>query len=148
MITEISGIPVKLNQFKVNDTLLFALKKLSGDSENDIITHFYEIGVKLFLDCIRRKRLPQRCNRTVSIFYKDTNLHVKFDVWSGYLHDNVWHYKASIDLNMEIKFAQEIRHISGDAIEAMLAETGLNLSDEQVVEIEKPKNKLYKCLKR
>jgi hypothetical protein len=147
MITKVKDRPVRLNHFKVNDALLFALKTISNDSENDIITHFYEIGVKLFLDSISKKRLPQRCNRTVSVPYKETNIQVKFDVWSSYLDSDQYMTKDVISLSMEMKFAQEIRHISGDAIEAMLAEVGLNLSDQQVVEVKKPQTKLYRCLK-
>lgn len=147
MIIKVNNIPVELNFFKVNDALLFALKTISSNSENEIITYFYEIGIKLFLDSISRKKLPQRCNRTVSVPYKDTNIQVKFDVWSSYFPNNNLVTKDHISLNMEMKFAQETRHIPGYIIEAMLAEVGLDLNDQQVVEVQKPTSKLYKCLK-
>ena len=146
MIAIVKDKEVTLDEFKINNSLIFALKKLSGDSENDIIKYFYELGIPLFNDVVRRKKLPSRCDRKIKTFYKDTDVQVKFEVWSSYFDSNYEWQKGKISLRMNISFPQDSLHIDGQKISDMLSETGLGLNDEQVTVVERPQEKLYKCL--
>jgi len=138
--------PVVFKSFIYSESLLYALKALSGDSENDIINYFYEIGIKLFLDSISKKKRPKRTMRAIKLFYKQTNLMAKFEVHTGF-------YAATYDTNivsltMELKFLSDMRHISGSQLLGTLTEVNLLLSDAQIVNIEKPSENVYKCMKQ
>jgi hypothetical protein len=113
-----------------------------------LVTYFYELGIKLFNDSISRKKIPQQCNRVVKTFYKNTQLQVKFEVYARIKGWNYMTNEGPIKLRMTLNFPNDTRTISGKDIDAMFAESALGLSDEQVVTFEKPKEKLYKCLKK
>lgn len=136
--------PVVFQSFRFNESLLYAIKTISGDSENEVFSYFYNLGDKLFKDCISRAKLPKSCNRRVKIFYKDTNIQVRFDVWSNEF-ESKWSDK--VILYMSVSFPSTIKTIEGTSIENMLTETGLGLSDEQFLSLEKPSEEKYKCLR-
>ncbi len=148
MIARVNDKPVVMGQFKFNHSLVFALKSITGDSENDIIKYFYELGIQLFNDVIRRKKLPQRCDRKVKTFYKNTNMQVKLEVWSSYFNSEYEYAKDKVTLHMALSFPNDIRVLEGNQVSDMLSETGLGLSDEQVTLVEKPEEKLYRCLRK
>lgn len=138
--------PVMFDHFNFNESLLYAIKTISGDSENEVFSYFYNIGDKLFKDCISRTKLPKSCNRKVEIFYKDTNILVRFDVWSTYFN-STFYSDDKIHLFMSVNYPNNMRKISGSHIENMITETGLGLSDEQVLSLQKPSEEKYKCLR-
>lgn len=145
MITRVNHRDVVLESFKMNHSLMYAIKSLSGDSENQIVAYFYELGIQLFNDCISRKKLPLRCNRSIKSFYKDTKVQVKFEIWSTYFNSS---YSRTIDLRMAINYPKQNLELSGDQVTAMLEETGLGLSDAQVTVVDKPEEKFYRCQRK
>lgn len=142
-IAEVLDKDVVFGSFYFNKSLLYAIKTVTGDSENEILSYFYNIGIKLFEDAISKKRLPQRCDRKVKLFYKNSNFQVRFEVISTFFRSK---YNNQIALSMYASFPQENIYISGRDFAEIIAETGLGLSDQQVVSVEKPEEKLYKCL--
>lgn len=151
MIRKAFGREVVFEQFTLNESLIFALKSISGDTENDIISYFYDLGAKLLSDSVNRKKMPQQCNRVIKTFYKDTQLHVRFEVFARFKH---WRYESDnnsgepIKVLMELTFPNDSKYLKGSDIDSMFTETGLGLNDDQVVIINKPQEKLYKCLKK
>lgn len=144
MFAKVNGKEVVLEQFRMSESLIYALKSISKDSENDIVTYFYNIGLQLFNDVISRKRLPQRCDRKVKLFYKETGIQVRFDVWSSYFASD-WD-GSKVRLHMTLSSPQDMRVLTGADVANMMTEIGLGLSDNQVTTIEKPQEKTYKCL--
>lgn len=138
--------PVQLGLMKISNSLLYAVKTISGDSENEIITYFYNLGVSLFNDAISRRKLPQRCNRTVKLMYKNTSLGFKLDVWSSYFNHK-WYSGEKIQVNITVgHIVSDWRQINSKDLNNMLSETGLGLNDEPVIDARKPISKTYKCL--
>lgn len=148
MITklDINGVLkiVKLDSISFNESLLYALSRVSGDSENEITTYFYNLGMTLFNDCISRKKLPKRCNRKVKIFYKDTSLFIAFTVWSDFFASR---YSDTISIRMEVTVPQSFKRVYGRDVEDMLMETGLQIGESPIMEISAPQSEVYKCLK-
>lgn len=138
--------PVKLAAFDINHSLLHVLKVLTGDKENDIVKYFYEIGMTLFIDSISRKNLPQRCNRTSMLFYKDTDIQVRFEVWSSYFRSD--YDNSKVNLFMRVQHPNTMLTIKGSNVVDMITETELSLSNHQIMNVEKPEERLYKCLKK
>lgn len=150
MIAKVLDREVHLERFSINNSLIFALKSMSGDKENDIVTYFYELGIKLFNDAVSKKKVPNRVQRVIKTFYKDTQLQVKFEVSSGYLqtqgpYDTLTRH---VGLHMSLTYPNDVRTLSGKDIETMFAEAGLGLGDGQVTTVNKPEEKLYRCLRK
>ena len=143
VIATVAEKPVTFGQFKFNNSLMYAIKSVSGDSENEIVAYFYEMAIQLFNDCINRKTLPQRCNRTVKVFYKNTDFQVKFEVWTNYFKSS---YNNTIHINMALGYPGDYTTIDGQKIDSTLFETSIGLTDEQVTVVKKPKEKTYRCL--
>ena len=143
-------MPVNLSFMRINESLLFALHQISGDSENDIMTHFYNMGLELFMDSVSRKRLPQRCYRRVKIFYKNTPILVSFTVWSSYFNidSKLLLNDKKIDLYVEATFTSSYKRVLGDQMSDMLTEVGLGIGNTSVLSADKPSEQLYKCLRK
>lgn len=147
-IATVNGNDVLFKSFTLTESLLYVIKKVSNEKENDIISYFYEMGIKLFNDCISRKTLPMRCNRTVKVFYKNTDIYVKFGVYSDYFSR-----KTSFGGSRETGLYMFLDHprdsritIYGKDINDSITENLLDLSDEQVLKAKKPQQKKYKCM--
>jgi hypothetical protein len=147
MIQKVNGREVKFSAFTVNESIFFALKKISGDSENEIISYFYELGMQLFNDSISKRRIPNLCQRIVKVFYKDTELQVKFEVYARIRPWSNSNTTDPISLTMDLTCPNIKKTLSGNAINDMFSEVGLGLGDTQVIDIKKPEEKLYKCLR-
>jgi hypothetical protein len=150
IIAKVLDKDVVFKQFIYNESVMYALKCISGDSENDILNYFYDLGIKLFTDSVSKKRIPRQCQRVVNLFYKETQLQVKFEVHTGYFTNHyAWRESSNeVDMTMTLSFPSITGWISGSRIVNSTAEVGLGLSDEQAITIEKPQEKLYKCLKK
>lgn len=147
-IAKVNDKPVELELFKISNSLVFALKSISGDSENEIITYFYNIGITLLNDVLSKKKLPMRCNRSVKVMYKDTNMLVRLDVWTSFFASK---YQSTNKISLYMtanNVVTDLMRIDKQAMSNMLAETGLGLSDNPVLEINKPDEKVYKCLQK
>ena len=147
-IDKVNGKSVKLDALRISNSLMYVLKSLSGDSENDIVTYFYEMGISMFNDAVSKKRLPQRCTRKVKIFYKNTGVCVKFEVWSSYFNSV---YNSGRDINVHMSAGHIVNdwvQIRGDKIDNMLSETGLGLGDDLVVKANRPVEKKYRFQKK
>jgi len=142
-IAEVEGKNVELAQFSFNKSMLYAIKTVTGDKENEILSYFYDIGIQLFQDVISKKKLPQRCDRKVKIFYKDSNFQVRFEVISTFFRST---YNNKIALSMYASYPQENIRIDGKDFSQAISEVGLGLSDQQVAVASKPEEKLYRCL--
>jgi len=142
-IAEVEGKDVELAQFIFNKNMLYVIKTITGDKENEILSYFYDIGIQLFQDVISRKSLPQRCDRKVKIYYKNSNFQVKFEVISSFFKST---YNNKITLSMYASCPQENIYINGKDFSQVISEVGLGLSDQQVTVASKPKEKLYRCL--
>lgn len=143
-LMKVNGKSVRFGSFRLSNNLLYILKSASKDSENDIITYFYNMGLTLFTDVTNRKKLPLRCSRVVKVFYKNTGVCVKFEVWSSYFKSN---FSKAIEVSMSLShMVGDWRHINRESMDAMLSETSLGLSDEPVIRARPPQIKLYKCL--
>ena len=147
MYVDVLGKNVALRRFEINKHAVYAIKKITGDKENEIVSYFYEMGMKLFNDSISRKRIPQRCMRKVLVYYKDTDLQLRFDVWSDFFRSR-YSTDDNVGLNMSLTFPNDRYTLVGKNVLAMIAESGLSLDDSQIVEIAKPEEKVYKCLKK
>jgi hypothetical protein len=150
MIAKVNDREAILKQMSVDVGLMFAIKQISGESENDIISHFYELGVKLFKDSVERKRktrkMPRTCDRTIKLLYKETKLQVKFRVYAwldfaGYTSGD------KVNIYMFLSWPLDVKIISGLDVEQMLVESGLGFSNSPLFVVEEPEQKLYKCLK-
>jgi hypothetical protein len=143
VIAKVEGKDVELGQFSFNKSILYAIKTITGDKENEILSYFYDIGIQLFQDAISRKRLPQRCDRKVKIFYKNSNFQVRFEVISNYFKST---YNDKVILSMYASCPQDNICIDGKDFSQAISEAGLGLSDQQVAIAYKPEEKLYRCL--
>ena len=143
-LMRINGKSVVFGGFRLSNNLLYILKSISRDSENDIVTYFYNMGLTLFIDVTNRKKLPLRCSRVVKVFYKNTGVCVKFEVWSSYFKSD---FSKTIEVSMSLShIVGDWRHINRNNMDTMLSETSLGLSDEPVLRAKTPQMKLYKCL--
>jgi len=148
-VAKVNNRPVIFKSLQISNSLMYAIKAISGDSENDIVTYFYNMGISLFNDVIGKRKIPMRCNRTVKILYKNTDLCVKFDVWSTYFSSKHYSYSSEIQLTMSVAcIANDYLYINGAKMDAMLAETGLGISSVPVIEARKPEEKKYRCLEK
>lgn len=147
IVAKIGERDVEFHGLSLSEPLLFALKSVSKDSENEIISYYVELGLKLFRDAISRKKLPQKVNRVTNILYKDTKIISKFEVYTSYL-DSEYSISKNIILYMKLSNVNTYIDISGSKIESMMVESGLDLNNSQVVNIEAPREKKYRCMNK
>jgi hypothetical protein len=149
IITSIKGKNIVLKNYQISNNLLYAIKSISKDTENEIISYIYSIAVELLNDVLKRAKLPSRVNRTVTVMYKNTDLCIKIATWSSYF-DQKYHF-GSENMGFYIQAAPysiDYVSIEPQQIDTILAENALGLSNDQVIVAQKPKLKLYKCLKK
>lgn len=147
----INGRDVKFQNFSVDKSLLYVIKEVSKDTETQILSYFYDIGMKLFNDVATKSKLPQRCNRTVKVFYKDTDVFVKFDVYSSFFNKtrkyDYYSPNDNILIYMTLAYPRSAHvNISGQELENIITEKGLGLSDEEMSKADKPSQKKYRCM--
>lgn len=134
------GRPVHFKTFRVNTNLLFSLKTISGDSESEIISYFYDIGLTLLKDAINRGN--SKCQRVVKINYKEHLIQVRFEV-TGFFMSHI----NNVEVNMYLNNCGECVSIGGEAIIASIVERDLGLAESNPIVVEAPPKKLFKCLK-
>jgi hypothetical protein len=149
IITSVKGKNVALQNCQISNNLIYAIKGISKDTENEIVSYIYTIAVELLNDALNRARLPSRVNRTVTVMYKNTDLCIKIAVWSSYLDSKYEHGSKNIGFYIQVSpYSSDYINIKPQEIDTILAENALGLSNDQVIVAQKPKLKLYKCLKK
>lgn len=147
MLSDVLGKKVKLDEISINQSLVYAIKTLSGDSENEIIEFYYNLGVKLFIDCVSRKTIPQKCNRVVKLFYKNTSLNTRFEVRSTFFRSMyTGHDPKEVKVYMDITFPNDKLILDGQKIIDSINDNTMGFTEDQCVNLEKPREKVYKCL--
>ncbi len=139
------GRKVILAGFAFNKNIMYALIQQTGDTDGDVIAHFFEVGMKLFHDCVQRG-VAEQCKRMVRFYYKQCPLQVQLTVESTPLQGKYVDMRMPIKLVMDLKSPSKMVKLSGDKVGHMLAERGLTLGSGSVVTLEKEEDKLYKVL--
>jgi hypothetical protein len=132
----------------LKENLMYVLKVVSGDSDNQIISHLYNLGIEAFNDAVSKKRIPRFCNRKIKVNYKNTGVCVSLSVQSTWLKDEHYRTGRDVDLWMDVGFDSTSRKVDAEAVSAMFAETGLGLADTPVFESRAPKEKKYRFQKQ
>lgn len=150
ILTTINKRAVVLNSLTISNSLLYYIKTIFGESENEIISHMYSVGIGIFNDYVEKnknRKNDRGCGRAVNVCYKDSDISFRLAVYSGslnsrYANDNP--IKVSIHIG-HIKADDLV--IDGGDIENMLCESALNLTNDQLLVANKPKQKIYRFMK-
>lgn len=139
---------VNFTHMYLKENLMYVLKVITGESDNQIISHLYNLGIEAFNDAVSKKRIPQFCNRKIKVNYKNTGVCVSLNVQSTWLKDSKYSGGRDVDLWMDVGFDSTTRKVDAEAVSVMFAETGLGLADTPVFESRAPIEKKYKFQKQ
>ena len=141
--------PIELYSFKINSGFIFALKSITNESENDIVSYFTDLGIRILNDCFSKRYPPRRCLREVVLLYKQTNMPFRLEVWTSYLsYDGFSSKNDPARAYISVSFPKESTTIPGKEVLDMIAERGLSLCDDQLLTATKPIEKTYRFLNK
>lgn len=115
---------MKVDQIKIDDTLLYLMANLMNEKPDDVIYFSYQLAMSTAQDFLKQGR-GKNLNRTLKFFYKGNKLlPIKFQVFSYGLADKEYQEKYSQlagAVAVEIKFNSSMQYINEELISQVVS---------------------------
>lgn len=137
---------IKINKFKVDRNLAYLIQQITGESTEDILAHFLGIATYMGESAIQSKKAI-RLNKELVLFYKETPIPYKLQVYAGWRDDMRYLETAYVSVN--VLFPKKARAMDVTDLITKVTEIGLGLieEDNNLPKFDKPILKSPKCLR-
>lgn len=135
---------IKVEQFKVNNSLAYLIQQVTKDSTQEILGYFY--GISSFVaDEVFKKSKASYVNKDIVLFYKDTPITFRIKLHCGRIQDD----SKPGNWSANIIFPSESEDQDITDLMTKVMETGLGLIEEEVIPaFERPVLKTPACLRK